>query len=47
MYRTGIILERAFGKQITKQLPYILMVAGTDANVYLKDERYKEVKTIF
>ena len=32
IYRTGIILKEI------KNIPYILIIAGTDANVYIKSK---------
>lgn len=47
MYRTGIILDRAFGEISEYKIPYILIISGTDANIYMKDKNYKEVLIFF
>lgn len=38
VYRSGMILSQAFydPNRICNQVPYYLIIAGTDANIYLK-----------
>jgi hypothetical protein len=44
IYRSGTILKQAFydTTKICYQAPYFLMIAGTDANVYIKMDQLKD-----
>lgn len=43
IYRSGILLKDAFyhKERICYQTPYYLMIAGTDANIYIKQSELK------